>query len=155
MRVRRPTGLRDTASGTEARISGSWNDLQSSWADHIAEVRQNIDAKKTELDATSAARRADIAEEDALFAIDYAHATIEEAEYAVLDAVPARMDADELAANSPRAENLDVESAGLAAQASQAERRLMSGDSLLGIAAAPRRVGELGHPGARRPLAGR
>jgi hypothetical protein len=90
--------LRDTASATEARISAWWNDLQSSWADHIAKVRQNIDAKKAELDATSAARRADNAEEDALFAIDYAYATIEEAEYALLDAVLARMDADELAA---------------------------------------------------------
>ena len=90
--------LRDTASATEARISASWNDLQSSWADHIAKVRQNIDAKKAELDTKSGARRADIAEEDALFAIDYAYATIEEAEYAVLDAVLARMDADELAA---------------------------------------------------------
>jgi hypothetical protein len=59
---------------------------------------QNIDAKKAELAAKSAARSADIAEEDALFAIDYAYATIEEAEYAALDAVLARMDADELAA---------------------------------------------------------
>jgi hypothetical protein len=33
-----------------------------------------------------------------LFAIDYAYATIEEAEYAVLDALLAQMDADELAA---------------------------------------------------------
>jgi hypothetical protein len=34
---------------------------------------------------------------DALFAIDYAYATVEEAEYAVLDAISARMEADELA----------------------------------------------------------
>jgi hypothetical protein len=42
--------------------------------------------------------RADIAEDDAVFAIDYAYAAIEEAEYAVLDASLARVEADELAA---------------------------------------------------------
>jgi hypothetical protein len=38
------------------------------------------------------------AEADALFAIDYAYATIEQAEYSVLDAIAARMEADDLAA---------------------------------------------------------
>jgi hypothetical protein len=33
-----------------------------------------------------------------MFAIDYAYATIEEAEYSVLDAIAARMEADDLAA---------------------------------------------------------
>jgi hypothetical protein len=42
-------------------------------------------------------RRADDAEADALFAIDYAYATVEEAEYAVLDAISARMEAEDRA----------------------------------------------------------
>lgn len=43
-----------------------------------------------------AQRRAVSAEEDAAFAIDFAIAAIEEAEYAVLDATRARQKADEL-----------------------------------------------------------
>ena len=47
---------------------------------------------------------------DALFAIDYASATVEEAEYAVLDAISARMEADELAVHwdsgTPRSETI-------------------------------------------------
>jgi hypothetical protein len=89
--------LHDTANATEARISASWSDLQTTWGEHLAKVRQNIDDKKAEIDAKQALRRADAAEEDALFAIDYAYGTIEEAEYAVLDAILARMDADDLA----------------------------------------------------------
>ena len=41
--------------------------------------------------------RADDAEADALFAIDYAYGTVEEAEYAVLDAISARMAAEDRA----------------------------------------------------------
>ena len=37
------------------------------------------------------------AEADAIMAIDYAYATVEEAEYAVLEAMSARMQADDLA----------------------------------------------------------
>jgi hypothetical protein len=53
-------------------------------------MKEQVDAKKAEI-------RADDAEDDALFAIDYAYATIEEAEYAVLDAIAARKNADEFA----------------------------------------------------------
>ena len=46
---------------------------------------------------------AENAEDDASFAIEYAYAAIEEAEYAALDATLARMEADELAAAAGRA----------------------------------------------------
>jgi hypothetical protein len=89
--------LRQTADATEAHVSTSWNDLQKQWTAHIAKMREDIDAKKAKLGSDMAETRAEDAEDDALFAIDYAYATIEEAEYAVLDAIVARMDADELA----------------------------------------------------------
>jgi hypothetical protein len=92
--------LRNSAAATGAQISGSWNDMQRSWADHVAQVRENIDEKKGQLDAKRAGRRADDAEVDALIAIDYAYATVEEAEYAVLDAISARMEADDFAMSS-------------------------------------------------------
>ena len=89
--------LHAAANDAEAHVSDSWNQMQQRWSEHVAKIRQTVDAKKRDLDATRAADRADGAEADALFAIDYAYATIEEAEYAVLDAISARMDAEELA----------------------------------------------------------
>jgi len=89
--------LSETANATTAHVSESWNDMQSSWAKHIAKVRQDMDDRKAGLDLKMAETRADDAEDDALFAIDYAYATVEEAEYAVLDAILARKEADELA----------------------------------------------------------
>ena len=43
-----------------------------------------------------AQHRADRAEEEARFAIDFAYSAVVEAEYAVLDAALARMEADDL-----------------------------------------------------------
>ena len=80
-----------------AQISASRNDMQESLANHMAQVRQSIEEKKGQLDAKHAESRADDAEVDALFAIDYAYATVEEAEYAVLDAISARMEANDMA----------------------------------------------------------
>jgi hypothetical protein len=89
--------LHQSAAATGAQISASWNDLQKSWGNHMAQVRQGIDDKKGQLDARRAETRADDAEADALFAIDYAYGTVEEAEYAVLDAISARMEAEDRA----------------------------------------------------------
>jgi hypothetical protein len=91
--------LRETVEATGSRVSASWNDLQTSWAKHIAKVREDMDAKKAGLDAKKAEIRADDAEDDAMFAVDFAYGAIEEAEYAVLHAIAARKDADELAAS--------------------------------------------------------
>ena len=89
--------LQRSATATGAHISASWNDMQKSWGNHMAQVRQSIDDKKDLRDARRAEARADDAEADALFAIDYAYATVEEAEYAVLDAISARMEAEDRA----------------------------------------------------------
>jgi hypothetical protein len=66
----------------------------------VAAVKENIDDRKAEHDVDRANKRAENAEGDAAFAIDYAVAAIEEAEYAVLDAALARKEADELAGAS-------------------------------------------------------
>jgi hypothetical protein len=89
--------LHQSAAATGAQISASWNDMQKSWSNHMAQVRHGIDDKKGQLDARRAETRADDAEADALFAIDYAYGTVEEAEYAVLDAISARMEAEDRA----------------------------------------------------------
>jgi hypothetical protein len=90
--------LHETAAAGEGKISDRWTALETSWSEHVAAVRQDIDARKEKHDRAEARRAADTAEDDALYAIDYAYAAVEEAEYAVLQAQLARMDSDELEA---------------------------------------------------------
>jgi hypothetical protein len=90
--------LRETAEAGEGKISDWWTDVQKTWNDHIAAVREDIDDKKAKHELHEAQYAADMAEGDASYAIDYAYAAVEEAEYAVLQAELARMDADELEA---------------------------------------------------------
>ena len=92
--------LHESADANRARISAWWHDVQRSWSQHVAALKENMADRKAEHDVDSANRRAENAEGDAAFAIDYAVAAIEEAEYAVLDASLARMEADELAGAS-------------------------------------------------------
>ncbi|HEX6455981.1 MAG TPA: hypothetical protein VF009_05625 [Solirubrobacterales bacterium] len=89
--------LREGAERGRGRISAWWEEVQKSWSDAIAAVRQNIEAKKGEADLHHAQRKAEHAERDAEFAIDFAYSAAVEAEYEVLDAALARMEADELA----------------------------------------------------------
>ena len=95
--------IRTCADSSKATVSAWWDDMGRSWHDHVAAVRKNVDDERGARDAKSAGRRADRAEQDAAFALDYAYATVEESEYAVLDATLARMEADEMAdATTPR-----------------------------------------------------
>lgn len=89
--------LRETVASGKGQVSAWWDGVQRSWDDHIAAVRDNVEEKKATHDRNSAERAADRAEDDAAFAIDCAYAAVEEAEYAVLDAILARMTADDLA----------------------------------------------------------
>jgi hypothetical protein len=90
--------LRQNAEEHKGKISAWWDSVEHSWNDHLAAVRSDFDDKRAAHDLTTAQRRADNAEDDAAFAVDYAYAAVEEAEYAVLDATLARMEADEMAA---------------------------------------------------------
>jgi hypothetical protein len=89
--------LRESADTSKDKISVWWHDIERSWNEHMATIRDDIDHRRAEHDVNRAGKRADRAEDDALFAIDYAYAAIEEAEYATLDAALARIEADELA----------------------------------------------------------
>jgi hypothetical protein len=60
-------------------------------------LKEDMADRRAEHDLDRANKRAENAEGDAAFAIDYAVAAIDEAEYAVLDAALARKEADELA----------------------------------------------------------
>ena len=94
--------LQDQTRAAGQQVSDSWNDVQQSWTAHFAKARQDMDHRKAKFDASNAASEADWAEWNAQLTIDYAYSAIEEAEYAVLDAILARRDADEAAVAASR-----------------------------------------------------
>jgi hypothetical protein len=85
-------------SAAAADRTDAWADnIQRSWDDHLARAGERIDARKTRHAADRAKSDAEDAESYAAYSIDLAYSAIEEAEYAVLEAVLARADADEAA----------------------------------------------------------
>jgi hypothetical protein len=76
-----------------------WNDTRQSIDARIAELRAERDDHRAAHTLKRAERHAEDAEQDAAYAVDFAVAMLDEAEYAVADAVLARLDADELAAS--------------------------------------------------------
>jgi hypothetical protein len=88
--------LRQAADKSKAGISGRLSEVQSSWNEHISRVREDLDDKRGKHDVHVAQRTADDAEAYASFVTDHAYSAVVEAEYAALDAVLARMDADQM-----------------------------------------------------------
>jgi len=87
--------LRDTAKEHEGKLSEWWDSQQARWSAHIAAMHRDVEHRKAEHDAKRAERRAEHSEVDAEFAVDYAYGAIIEAEYAVLDAILARAEAED------------------------------------------------------------
>jgi hypothetical protein len=67
--------------------------VQCTWSGHVARLREDVEAKKADRDAKKTQHRADEAEDDAIIVVAFAEAALEEAEYAVLTATLARLDA--------------------------------------------------------------
>jgi hypothetical protein len=93
----RAGALKGSANEAMAKASKWWGDVQEDWNKHIAKIRKDGDEWKSEHDAKRAEHHADHKEDDADAAVAFAYAAFEEAEYAVLDAILARQEADELA----------------------------------------------------------
>jgi hypothetical protein len=89
--------LHTKAEANKGKISAWWDKMERSWHEHVAAVRKGAQDRKASHDAKAAQRAAEQADQDASYAIDYAYAAIEEAQYAVLDADLAHRHADELA----------------------------------------------------------
>ena len=90
--------LKSAAADAQGEASNWWGEVQNNWKSHIDTVRANADEAKANLDAKVVLRRADRAEDDAAAAVEFAYAAYEEAEYQVLNAALARMDADAVSA---------------------------------------------------------
>jgi hypothetical protein len=91
--------FRERGDENRAEVSAWWADVQKAWNRRVAAAREDVEAKKEEHDVHRAQRKAEHAESDALYAIDFAYTAIEEAEYAALYAVLRRTEADELSAS--------------------------------------------------------
>src|SRR5271165_3433884 len=90
--------LKSGAGGAKANASKWWTDVQDDWTKHIDKIRKDADNRKEEHDLKRAEHHAEHREDDAEAAVAYAYAAFEEAEYAVLDAILAREEANQLAA---------------------------------------------------------
>ena len=76
-------------------VTAGWHDLQQSVSDSVASLKTKADARRAEHKAKRADRAADNAEIDAEDAVAFAIYALEEAEYYVLAAAQARLDADD------------------------------------------------------------
>jgi hypothetical protein len=92
----RAAELRARAQDASDDAADHWHKIRSDWDQHVARSRKRIDEAKAQLDASTAVRDLEWAENDAIDAIDFASAAITEAEYAVLDALRARQNAEAL-----------------------------------------------------------
>jgi hypothetical protein len=86
-------------AATEAKDSATarWDDMRVAVRTHRERIKSDLEARKQTSDAKRTQRRADWAEQDAAAAIAFAMFAVEQAEYAVLDAVVARDEADGVA----------------------------------------------------------
>src|SRR5262249_11137719 len=79
----------------KAAAKSSWNQVQTSWQAHVSSTRGKLEERKAERNLKRLRSAADDAEDYAADSIAFAIAAIEEAEYAALDAVLARAEADD------------------------------------------------------------
>jgi len=94
------TGRKIEASAAEARenIRSGWTDIRNRIDKQLADARAKLEEHKAERDLKRAENRAQAAEDDAADAIALAVYVLDQAEYAVVDAVLARANADTLRA---------------------------------------------------------
>lgn len=82
-------------SGKEA-VTGGISSIKTKIKTDIEHLKNKVSDKKHDFDAAKASKRAELLEEDAAYAIDYAVAMIDQAAVAALDAIAARNEADSL-----------------------------------------------------------
>jgi hypothetical protein len=88
--------MKDKADAARDDASSDWQEIREKWHAHVVKVQARAHKKKDQIDAHDAAMDADMTEAYAYDAMDFALDAIEEAEYAVLDAIYARANAEAL-----------------------------------------------------------
>ena len=87
--------LKVSANKAKDETTQWWGQVQDNWKSHIAKVHRDVDEAKANRKADKAEKRAERAESNAAAAVEFAYAAIEEAEYQVLNAALARLDAED------------------------------------------------------------
>ena len=90
--------LKASAKETQDETTQWWGHVQDNWKAHLSKVHKDVEEAKANLRADQAEKQAERAEANAAAAVEFAYAAIEEAEYQVLNAALARLDAEEAAA---------------------------------------------------------
>jgi DNA anti-recombination protein RmuC len=90
------------ADQTADRARGKWAQMKADAAAKLDDFEAKMDRRADQHDAKVAARQADGAEADAADAIEFAAWTVDHARLAVLDAIDARVNADQLAQQAAR-----------------------------------------------------
>jgi chromosome segregation ATPase len=90
----------EAVDGAKDAASTWWDETRASVDSRFATLRAKAETHRAERDAKRAERQADDAEADAADAVAWAIYVLDQAEYAVADAVIARLDADQLAVNA-------------------------------------------------------
>jgi glycerol-3-phosphate dehydrogenase len=85
------------ASEAADSARSKWAQMKADASAKMDDLKAKIDKRNAQLDASAAANDADWAEEDAAAAIDYAEWAVDNARLAALDAIGARVRADDLA----------------------------------------------------------
>ena len=93
----RAAELSAQTQATADKAEDHWQQIQSDWEQHRQIIRRRIDEAKTAQDLDAAELRAEWAEADARDAVDFAANAIDEAKYAMLDAILAAKDVTALA----------------------------------------------------------
>src|SRR5262245_40818627 len=75
----RAAQLRARSSGAADRAEGRWNEVRNDWDRHVRRIRERVQAREAAHDVKVAERNADEAEADALDAVSFAEAAVEEA----------------------------------------------------------------------------
>lgn len=85
------------ATAAQSKVQSWWGATRSAVDERFGTLHARLDERRAEHDVKRAEHLADEAEEDAVYAVQFAISTLDEAEYAIADAVIARADADDLA----------------------------------------------------------
>jgi hypothetical protein len=93
----RAAELSAKTQATADKSGAHWQQIQSDWEQHRKNIRERIDDAKAAEDLETTELRAEWAEADARDAVDFAANAIDEATYAMLDAILARKDMSVLA----------------------------------------------------------
>jgi hypothetical protein len=89
--------MAEDVAEARASIKARWDAVRSSVDQRFAEMRADAEERGKERDIRKAQRHADTAEQEAVDAVELALFVLDETEYAIVDAVIARQDAEELA----------------------------------------------------------